>query len=136
MAMAITMRMVARIFFIATEVTQGPLSSVHYTHIKHTPKSRCAICKGFEDATKMRAHSRGICLADLAADQLHSSLSFSFSLSSLSLSLLLLLEPEPEPGDGDHAVIAPVGLRSTYLLITCIAIAMHLKMTLKSTHYT
>jgi hypothetical protein len=28
MAMAITMRMVARIFFFATEVTQGPLLSV------------------------------------------------------------------------------------------------------------
>ena len=37
MAMAITMRMAARILFFTTEVTQGPLSSVHYTHIKHTP---------------------------------------------------------------------------------------------------
>jgi hypothetical protein len=46
MAMAITMRMVDdgpdsgfgfRIFF-ATEVTQGPLASAHYTHIKLTPK--------------------------------------------------------------------------------------------------
>ena len=58
MAMAITMRMVAQIFVFATEVTQGPLSSVHYTHIKHTPKSRCAICSGFEDTTKMSSHSR------------------------------------------------------------------------------
>ena len=58
----------ARIFFFATEVTQGPLSSVRYTHIKHTPKSRCAICSGIEDTTKMRAHGRGTCLADLAAD--------------------------------------------------------------------
>ena len=32
MAMAITMRIVIR-FFFATEVTQGPLSSVHYAHI-------------------------------------------------------------------------------------------------------
>jgi hypothetical protein len=36
MAMAITVRMVARVLFFATEVTQGPLSSVHYTHIKRT----------------------------------------------------------------------------------------------------
>ena len=54
MAMAITMRMVARIFFFATEVTQGPLSSLHYTHIKRTPKSRCAICNGCEDTAKMQ----------------------------------------------------------------------------------
>ena len=68
MAMAITMRMVARIFFFATEVTQGPLSSVHYTHIKRSPKSRCAICSGFEDTAKMSPRSRGTCLADLAGD--------------------------------------------------------------------
>ena len=69
MAMAITMRMVARIFFFATEVTQGPLSSVHYTHIKRSPKSRCAICSGFEDTAKMSPRSRGTCLGDLAGDQ-------------------------------------------------------------------
>jgi hypothetical protein len=45
-------------FFFATKVTQGPLPRVHYTHIKRTPKSRCAICSGFEDTTKMTAHSR------------------------------------------------------------------------------
>jgi hypothetical protein len=41
MTMAITMRMVARIFVFATDVTQRPLSSVHYTlyacaHKTHT----------------------------------------------------------------------------------------------------
>jgi hypothetical protein len=66
--MAITMRMVAQIFFFATEVTQGPLSSLHYTHIKRTPKSRCAICNGCEDTAKMSPRSRGTCLADLAGD--------------------------------------------------------------------
>jgi hypothetical protein len=43
MAMAITLRMVARIFFIATEVTQGPLSSVHYTHIKHKTHTKVTL---------------------------------------------------------------------------------------------
>ena len=71
MAMAITMRMVARIFFFATEVTQGPLSSVHYTHIKRSPKSRCAICSGFEDTAKMSPRSRGTCPPDLAGDPLY-----------------------------------------------------------------
>jgi hypothetical protein len=56
-------------FFFATEVTPGPFLRVWYTHIKHTPNSRCAICSGFEDTTKMRANGRGTCLADLAADQ-------------------------------------------------------------------
>ena len=68
MAMAITMRMLARIFFFATEVTQGPLSSLHYAHIKRTPKSRCAICSGFEDTAKMSSRSRGTCPGDLAGD--------------------------------------------------------------------
>ena len=67
--MTITMRMLARIFFFATEVTQGPLSSVHYTHIKRSPKSRCAICSGFEDTAKMSPRSRGTCPPDLAGDQ-------------------------------------------------------------------
>ena len=67
--MAITMRMVARIFVFATEVTQGPLSSVHYTHIKHTPESRCTICSGFEDTTKTSPRSRGTCLGDFAGDR-------------------------------------------------------------------
>jgi hypothetical protein len=66
--MAITMRMVARIIFFATEVTQGPLSSLHYTHIKHIPKSCCAICSGFEDTAKMSPRSRGTCPGDLADD--------------------------------------------------------------------
>jgi hypothetical protein len=69
MTMAITMRMVARIFVFATEVTQGPLSSLHYTHIKRPPKSRCAICDGFEDTTKMSPRSRGTCLGDLSGDR-------------------------------------------------------------------
>jgi hypothetical protein len=68
MAMAITMRMLARIFFFATEVTQGPLSSLHYTHIKRKPKSRGAICNGCEDTAKMSPRSRGTCLGDLAGD--------------------------------------------------------------------
>ena len=38
-----TMRIAAR-FFFATEVTQGPLLGGYYTHIKHTPKPRCASC--------------------------------------------------------------------------------------------
>jgi hypothetical protein len=42
MAMAITMRIAAWILFSATEVTQWPFSSCHYTHIKRTPKPRCA----------------------------------------------------------------------------------------------
>ena len=57
MVMAITMRMVARFFFFATEATQGPLSSVHYTHIKRPPNSRCVFFSGLEDTTKMTAHS-------------------------------------------------------------------------------
>ena len=68
MAMAITMRMLAQIFFFSTEVTQGPLSSVHYTHIKRSPKSRCAICSGCEDTAKMSPRSRGTCPPDLAGD--------------------------------------------------------------------
>ena len=75
--MAITMRMVARIFVFVTEVTQGPLSSVHYTHIKHTPKSRCAICSGFEDTTKMSPRSRGTCPGDLAGDLKYPNAGFS-----------------------------------------------------------
>jgi hypothetical protein len=67
--MAITMRMVARIFVFATEVTQGPKESVHYTHIKHKTKSHCAIYSGFEDTTKMSSRSRGTCPGDLAGDQ-------------------------------------------------------------------
>jgi hypothetical protein len=66
--MAIAMRILIRIFSPATEVTPGPLLSVQYTYIKRPPNSRCAICSGFEDTTKMRAHSRGTCQADLAAD--------------------------------------------------------------------
>jgi hypothetical protein len=69
MVMAITMRMLARILFFATEVTQRPLSSLHYTHIKRTPKSRCAICNGCEDTAKMSLHSRGTCLGDFAGDR-------------------------------------------------------------------
>jgi hypothetical protein len=63
--MVIAMRMVARIFFFATEVTQGPFSSAHYTHIKHTPKPSCVICSGFEDTTKMSPRIRGTCPGDL-----------------------------------------------------------------------
>jgi hypothetical protein len=68
MAMAITMRMVARFFPPATEVTQGPLSSVHYTHIKRPPNSRCVFLSGLEDTTKIPAHSRATGLPDLAGD--------------------------------------------------------------------
>ena len=69
MAMAITMRMVARIFFFATEVTQGPLSSAHYTHIKRPPNSRCVFLSVLEDTTKMTAHSKATGLPDLAGDR-------------------------------------------------------------------
>jgi hypothetical protein len=31
--------------------------SAQYTHINHTPNSRCAICSGFEDKNKMSAHT-------------------------------------------------------------------------------
>ena len=68
MAMAIIMRIATRIFPPATEVTKGPSLSDHDAHIKRTTNSRCAICSGFEDTTKMRAHSRGTCQADLAAE--------------------------------------------------------------------
>ena len=56
--------------FFATEVTQGPLLSVHYTLYahKHTPNSRCAIWRGFQDTIKMSSRSRGTCLGDLAGD--------------------------------------------------------------------
>ena len=46
------------------------MSSVHYTHIKRSPKSRCAICSGFEDTAKMSPRSRGTCPPDLAGDLL------------------------------------------------------------------
>jgi hypothetical protein len=43
----------------------------NYTHIKRTPKSRCAIFSfnGFEDTTKIPTRSRGTCLGDLAGDR-------------------------------------------------------------------
>ena len=68
MAMAITMRRVARIFFFATEVTQGRLFRAHYTHIKRPPNSRCVFLSALEDTTKMTAHSRATGLPDLAGD--------------------------------------------------------------------
>jgi hypothetical protein len=68
MTMAIIMRIVIRIFFFATEVTHGPLSSVHYTHIKRTPNSRCVFRSGHDDTTKMAAHSRATAPPDLAGD--------------------------------------------------------------------
>ena len=68
MAMAITMRRVARIFFYATEVTQGTLFRAHYTHIKRPPNSRCVFLSALEDTTKMTAHSRATGLPDLAGD--------------------------------------------------------------------
>ena len=68
MTMAITMRMVdgGPDFFFATEVTQGPLSSAHYTHIKSPPNSRCIFPSVLEDTNKMTAHSRATGLPDLA----------------------------------------------------------------------
>ena len=68
MAMAITMRRVARIFFFATEVTQGTLFRAHHTHIKRPPNSRCVFLSVLEDTTKMTAHSRATGLPDLAGD--------------------------------------------------------------------
>ena len=70
MAMAITMRMLARIFFFATEVTQGTLLIAHYTHIKRPPNSRCVFLSALEDTTKMTAHSRATGLPDLVGDLL------------------------------------------------------------------
>jgi hypothetical protein len=72
MALAITMRMVARFFFFATEVAQGPLLSAHYTYmyIKRPPNSRCVFLSGLEDAAKMTAHSKATGLLDLAGDQM------------------------------------------------------------------
>jgi hypothetical protein len=57
-------------FFYATEVTltQGPLPSLHYTHIKCPPNSRCVFLSVLEDTTKMTAHSRATGLPDLAGD--------------------------------------------------------------------
>jgi hypothetical protein len=68
--MAITMRMVVRIFVSSTEATQGPLLSVHYTHIKRPPNSRCVFLSGLEDTAKMTAHSRSTGIPDLAGDPL------------------------------------------------------------------
>ena len=68
MAMSIAMRIVTRIFVFATEVTQGPLLSVHYTHINRTPNSRCVF--RLEDTTTMTAHSRATAIFDLAGDRL------------------------------------------------------------------
>ena len=65
---AIIMRIAARVFFPATEVTQGPLLGDYDAHVKRTPKPRCAICSGFEDTAKMSPRSRGTCLGDLAGD--------------------------------------------------------------------
>jgi hypothetical protein len=67
--MAITIRMVAR-FFFATEVTQGPLLSGHYAHIKRPPNSRCVFRSGFADTTKMAAHSRATAPPDLVGGRL------------------------------------------------------------------
>jgi hypothetical protein len=69
-------------FSPATEVTQGPLLSVHYTHIKRTPNSRCVFRIGLADAniTKMTAHSRATGLPDLAGDLTDPLLGCLFSL--------------------------------------------------------
>jgi hypothetical protein len=53
-------------FFLATEVTQGPLSSPHYTHIKRSPNHQNHVA---QSATKFSPRSRGTCLDDLAGDQ-------------------------------------------------------------------
>jgi hypothetical protein len=68
MAMAITVRMVARFFFSPSRSHKRHCHSLHYTHIKRIPKSRCAICSGCEDTAKMSPRSRGTCLGDLAGD--------------------------------------------------------------------
>ena len=70
MAMAITMRRVARIFFFATEVTQGTLFRAHHTHIKRPPNSRCVFLSlsALEDTTKTTAYSGATGLPDLAGD--------------------------------------------------------------------
>jgi hypothetical protein len=47
-------------FFFVTEVTQGPLFSVHYVHIKRPPNSHCVFRSGLGDTSKMTAHSKAI----------------------------------------------------------------------------
>ena len=68
MAMAIAMRIVARIFFLAAKVPQGPLLSDFYAHINPPPKSRGVSLSSLENMRKMRPHSRGTCPGDLAGD--------------------------------------------------------------------
>jgi hypothetical protein len=58
MAMVITMRIAAQIFFPATEVTQGPLSCDYYTHKKRTPELWCASCAGVEETTTTKMSER------------------------------------------------------------------------------
>ena len=71
MAMAITMRITARIYFFCHRGhTRGQFLSDHYIHIKRTPKPCCAICACFKDTTKIRSPSRGTCRIDLAADHM------------------------------------------------------------------
>ena len=65
------MCIVTRIFVFATEVIQGPLLSVHFTHIKRPPNSRCVFRSGLADTTKMTAHSRATGLLDLVGDHEH-----------------------------------------------------------------
>ena len=62
----VVMRIATRILFFATEVTQEPLSSVHYTHIKRLPNLRCVFRSGLADTTKMTPHSMATGLPDLA----------------------------------------------------------------------
>ena len=67
MATAIAMRIVVRILFFATKVTQGPLLSVHYRHVKRIPNSRCvfrSVTVAFADTAKMNAHIRATSLPD------------------------------------------------------------------------
>ena len=75
MAMAITMGMVAWVFVFATEVmvTQGPLSSVHYTYIKRPPNPvvYSPVSLKLGDTTKMTALSRATGLPNLAGDHGH-----------------------------------------------------------------
>jgi hypothetical protein len=65
--MAMAMRIVTWVFS-ATEVTQRPLLSVHYTYIKRPPNSRCVFRSGLADTTRMTAHGRATGLPDLACN--------------------------------------------------------------------
>jgi hypothetical protein len=104
MAIAITMRIAARGFFVSTETTQGTLLCPFYTHITHTPKSRCVFCGGFEDTTKMSAPSRATGQADLAGDRVLPAFQFQQDTHALLLSTCPSHISPPSPLSHKHAM--------------------------------